>query len=59
LIFDARQGELRSLHSYATTSASSRSIPNVFAKGSSFLAPQIDIDLGTPQFSAAFRLSDA
>jgi hypothetical protein len=35
-IFDVRQCELRSLHSYATTSVSSRSISNVFAKGSSF-----------------------
>jgi hypothetical protein len=28
-------------------------------EGQQFLAPQIDIGLGTPQFSAAFRLSDA
>jgi hypothetical protein len=28
-------------------------------EGQRFLAPQIDIGLGTPQFPAAFRLSDA
>src|SRR3954454_12554490 len=36
LIFDVRPCELRSLNSDASTSVSSRSIPNVFAKGSGF-----------------------
>src|SRR4051794_10783128 len=36
LIFDVRPCELRSLNSDATTSVSSRSIPNVLAKGSGF-----------------------
>jgi hypothetical protein len=36
LIFDVRPCELRSLNSDASTSVSSRSIPNVLAKGSGF-----------------------